>query len=100
MLQNPGRGIQLLMVQCIFQNEHLATRAHLKCLVLQVHLEQGVSHHVSEATAVKVTIWSGVKFAVVDLWELQATVLIQVISMEILVLAENLLTKTRAAVCC
>lgn len=68
-------------------------RAHLERLVLEVHLEQRVSHQVSEATAVEVTVWPRVTSVVVDLRELQATKLVEVISMEILVLAEHLLTK-------
>lgn len=68
-------------------NKH---HTHLECLVLQVHLEQRVSHQVSEATAVEITVWLCVIFAIVDLRELQAPVLVEVISMKILVLAEHL----------
>lgn len=67
---------------------------HLECLVLEVHLEQRVSHQVSEATAVEVAVWPCVTPVIVDLRELQATKLVEVISMEILVLAEHLLTKS------
>lgn len=66
---------------------------HLERLVIQVHLEQRVSHQVSEATAVEVTVWPRVTSAIVDLRELQATKVVEVVSMEILVLAEHLLTK-------
>lgn len=63
---------------------------HLQRLVLQVHLEQRVSHQVSETTAVEVAVGPSVAPAVVDLRELQAAVLLQVVSMEVLVLAEHL----------
>lgn len=65
----------------------------LECLVLQVHLEQRVSHQMSEATAVEITVRMCVTSGVVDLRELQATVLMEVFSVEILVLAEHLLKK-------
>lgn len=71
-----------------------SVHTHLERLVLEVHLEQRVSHQVSEATAVEVTVRPCVTSVVVDLRELQATKLVEVISMEILVLAEHLLTKT------
>lgn len=66
---------------------------HLERLVIQVHLEQRVSHQVSEATAVEITVWPRVTSAIVDLRELQATKVVEVVSVEILVLAEHLLTK-------
>lgn len=47
----------------------------------------------SEATAVEVTVRPCVTSAVVDHRELQPTKLIKVISMEILMLAEDLITK-------
>lgn len=67
--------------------------SHLESLVLQVHLEQRVSHQVSEATAVEITVRLCVASAVVDLRELQAAVFAEVVSMEILVLAEHLWTQ-------
>lgn len=73
---------------------------HLERLVVQVHLEQRVSHQVSEATAVEVTVRPRVTSAVVDLRELQATVLVEVVSMEILVLTEHLPTKGGSHVHC
>lgn len=76
------------------------THTHLERLVLQVHLEQRVSHQVSEATAIEITVWLCVISAIVDLGELQATVLVEVISMQILVLAEYLLTKRGSTVYC
>lgn len=48
---------------------------NLECLVRQVHLEQRVSHQVSEATAVEITIRSRVTSVVIDLRELQTAVL-------------------------
>lgn len=66
------------------------THTHLDSLVLQVHLEQRVSHQVSESTAVEVAVGPSVTPVVVDLRELQAAVLVEVVSMEVLVLAEHL----------
>ena len=54
----------------------------------------------SEATAIEKTVRSCVKSAIVNLRELQATVLMEVISMEILMLAEHLLTKGGSNVYC
>lgn len=68
----------------------LCRRTHLERLVLQVHLEQRVSHQVSESTAVEVAVGPSVTPVVVDLGELQAAVLVEVVSMEVLVLAEHL----------
>lgn len=65
-------------------------RTHLQRLVLQVHLEQRVSHKVSEATAVEVAVGPRVAPAVVDLRKLQAAVLLQVVSVQVLMLAEHL----------
>lgn len=67
---------------------------HLERLVFQVHLEQGVSHQMPETTAVEITVWLCVTSAIVDLRELQATVLVEVVTMEILVMTQDLLTKT------
>lgn len=63
---------------------------HLQRLVLQVHLEQRVSHQVSETTAIEVAVGPSVAPAVVDLRELQAAILLQVLSVEVLMLAEHL----------
>lgn len=76
------------------------THTHLESLVLQVHFEQRVSDQVSETTAVEITVWPCVTSVIVDLRELKATKLMEVISMEILVLAEHLLTKKGSTVCC
>lgn len=73
---------------------------HLQRLVLQVHLEQRVSHQVSETTAVEVAVGPCVAPAVVDLRELQAAVQLQVLSVEVLVLAEDLLQAGREEVSC
>lgn len=54
---------------------HKHTHTNLKRLVLQVHLEQRVSHQVSEATAIEITVRSCVTSVVIDLRELQAAVL-------------------------
>ncbi len=75
-------------------------RTHLECLVPQVHFEQRVSHQVSEATAIEITVWFCVIFFIVDLRELQATVLFEVVSMEILMLAEHLWTKGGSNIYC
>lgn len=83
-----------------YAHTHALTHTHLEGFVLQVHLEQRVSHQVSEATAIEITVWSCVTSAIVDLRELQATVLMEVISMEILVLAGHLLTKKGSTVYC
>lgn len=69
--------------------------SYLERLVLQVHLEQRVSHQVSEAAAIEVAVGPSVAPAVVDLRELQAAVLLQVVSVEVLVLAEHLLAAGR-----
>lgn len=72
---------------------HIYTHAHLERLVVQVHFEQRVSDQVSETTAVEIAVWPCVASVIVDLRELKTTKLMQIISMEILVLAEHLLTK-------
>lgn len=77
---------------CVFVFRYAAScvRTHLQRLVPQVHLEQRVSHQVSETTAVEVAVGPSVAPAVVDLRELQAAVLLQVVSVQVLVLAEHL----------
>lgn len=69
-------------------------QTHLKRFVLQVHFQQRVSHQVPEAAAIEVTVGLGVTPAVVDLRELQPTVLQEVVAIEILVLTEHLCTKS------
>ena len=73
------------------------THTYLEGFVLQVHLQQRVSNHMSEATAIEVTVRPCVTSAVVDHRELQPTELIKVISMEILMLAEDLIMKRGSA---
>ena len=67
--------------------------AHLEGLVLEVHLQQRVAHQVSEATAIEEAVWPCVVPAVVDLRELQASVVNEIVTVEILVVAQHLLTE-------
>lgn len=73
---------------------------HLQRLVLQVHLEQRVPHQVSEPAAVEVAVGPSVAPAVVDLGELQASVLLQVVAVKVLKLAEHLSEASRGDVSC
>lgn len=57
---------------------------------MEVHLDQSVSDKVSEATAVEVAVSVHVVFAIVDLRELQTSVVMEIFPMEILVCTEHL----------
>lgn len=78
----------------VLQSDHVATHLHL--FPIDVHLDQGVSHQVSEATTVEVAVAMGVVL-VVDLRELQTTILMEVFSMEIFMSAEYLQRKEKKA---
>lgn len=57
----------------------------LKLLGVDIHLEQGVTEDVSKAAGVEVAVRSAIVLVVVDLWELKATVLQQLVVVEFLV---------------
>lgn len=59
--------------------------SHLKLLGVDIHLEQRVTEDVSKATAVEVAVGPGVVLSIVDLRELKATVLQQLIIIQLLV---------------
>lgn len=63
---------------------------HLHAFAADIHLDQRVSHQVSEATAVKVAVGPRVVPPVVDLRELQASVAVQLLPVEVLVRAADL----------
>lgn len=63
---------------------------HLHALAADVHLDQRVSHQVSEAAGVEVAVGPRVVAAVVDLRELQASVAVEVLAVEVLVGAADL----------
>lgn len=67
-----------------------SNRTCLHALPAEVHLDQRVSDEMSEATAVEVAVGAGVVFGVVDLRELQTSVFTQILSVEVLVGAEDL----------
>lgn len=64
--------------------------SHLNVFAADVHLDQRVSNQVSEATAVKVAVGPSVVAPVVDLRELQASVLVKVLPVEVLVRTADL----------
>lgn len=64
--------------------------SHLELFAFQIHLNQGVTHQVSEATTIVVSIRFGVISGIVNMWKLQATVVFQVFVMEILKRAKYL----------
>lgn len=57
---------------------------------MDVHLDQRVSHQVSEPTAVKVAVGTRVVLGVVDLRELQTSVVVKVLPMEVFVSTADL----------
>lgn len=65
-------------------------KTHLHLFSLDVHLDQRVSDKVSEATAVEVAVRVCVVLLIVDLWKLQATVLVKILPMEVLMGAKHL----------
>lgn len=64
---------------------------HLELLGVDVHLQQGVSKHVSKATGVEEAVRSAVVLLVVDLRELEAAILQQLSIVKLLVSHVNLL---------
>lgn len=63
---------------------------HLHLFSLDIHLDQCVSDEMPEATAIEVAVGVGVVLAIVDLWELQAPILVKILPMEVLMGAEHL----------
>lgn len=63
---------------------------NLKLLGVDIHLEQGVTEDVSKATGVEIAVRSTIVLVVVDLRELKATVLQQLIIIELLMGHVNL----------
>lgn len=63
---------------------------HLHAFAADVHLDQGVSNEVSEPAAVEVAVGPRVVAPVVDLRELQASVAVKVLPVEVLVSAADL----------
>lgn len=62
----------------------------LHVLGVDVHLDQCVSYKMSEATAIKVTVWVGVVLAIVYLREFQTPIMVKVLSVEVLVSTKDL----------
>lgn len=67
------------------------TDGHLELLGAHVHLEQRVGEHVAEAAGVEVAVGSPVVIVVVDVGELQAAVLQQLVVVKLLVAHVDLL---------
>lgn len=57
---------------------------------MDVHLDQRVSHQVSEPTAVEVAVGTRVVLGVVDLRELQTSIVVKVLPMEVFVSTADL----------
>lgn len=57
---------------------------------MEVHLDQCVSHKVSEAAAIEVAVGVGVVLSIVDLRELQTTILVKILPMEVLMGTKHL----------
>lgn len=72
-------------------SERSLTDGHLELLGAHIHLEQGVGEHGAEAAGVEVAIGPAVVVVVVDVGELQATVLQQLVVVKFLVAHVNLL---------
>lgn len=68
----------------------LPCSTHLHAFPVEVHLDQRVSYKMSEAAAVEVAVWTGVVLAVVDLRELQTSIFIELLPVEVLMGAEDL----------
>lgn len=60
------------------------TDGNLELLGVDIHLEQGVGEHMSEATGVEVAVRSAIVLVIVDLRELKAAVLEQLIVIKFL----------------
>lgn len=63
---------------------------HLHVFPLEVHLDQCVTYKMPEATAVEVAVGAGVVLAIVDLRELQTSILMKIFSVEVLMCTEHL----------
>lgn len=57
---------------------------------VEVHFNQRVSYKMSEAAAIEVAVRTGVVHAIVDLRELQTSILIKILPMEVLMGTEDL----------
>lgn len=57
---------------------------YLHVFAVEVHLDQCVSYKMSEATAIKVAVRAGVVLAIVYLRELQTSILVKVLPVEVL----------------
>lgn len=57
---------------------------------MDIHLEQGVTKNVSKATGVEVAVRPAIELVIIDLWELKATELQQLIIVKLLVGHVNL----------
>lgn len=69
----------------------------LKLFGVDIHLEQGVAEDVSKAAGVEVAVRSAIVLLIVDLRELEAAVLQQLVVMKLLVGHVNLKEKVGAA---
>lgn len=60
---------------------------------MEIHLDQSVSYKMSEAAAIEIAVGVGVVLAIVDLGELQTSILMKIIAVEVLVGTEDLQRK-------
>lgn len=72
-------------------SERSLTDGHLELLGAHIHLKQGVGEHGAEAAGVEVAVGPAVVVVVVDVGELQAAVLQQLVVVKLLVAHVNLL---------
>ena len=63
---------------------------------VKVHLDQCVSYKMSEAAAIEVAVGTGVVMAIVDLRELQTSILMKILSVEVLMGTEDLYREKRS----
>lgn len=56
---------------------------------MEIHLDQSVSYKMSEAAAIEIAVRVGVVLAIVDLGELQTSILMKIIAVEVLVGTED-----------
>ncbi len=66
---------------------------------LKVHFNEGVSNQVSEATCVEVTVGTGIAHWIVDVWEFQTSIFMEIITMEIFMCAKHLYKYTIYNIC-
>ncbi len=57
---------------------------------VEVHLDQCVSYKMSEAAAIEVAVGAGVVLAIIDLRELQTSILMKILPVEVLMGTEDL----------